>query len=313
MSAVNSAQREGNGRSSVWKIDGIVETLRALRDASLEARHRVHRPTKLPRRHVLATIVENLNTVLFPNRLGSRELTTVTVDYFVGHTLDTTLSELDDEVWRELHFASHDEKDADEQRGQATRIVRAFASQLPEIRALLETDIRAAFEGNPTAGDSDEVLACDPGFTAIVYHRLAHALYTLGAPLVARIIAEIAHTLTGIHIHPGARIGASFSIDYGMGVTIGETAVIGQRVRIYQAVTLGARRSLPGQKVSGPVHPIVEDDVTLYAGASLLGRITIGRGSTIGGNVWLTQDVAPRSNISQAPLRNEDFEAGSGI
>jgi serine O-acetyltransferase len=153
--------------------------------------------------------------------------------------------------------------------------------------------------------------------SAIIHHRIAHELYVLGVPLVPRILSELAHAATGIDIHPGADIGASFFIDHGTGVVIGETCVIGERVRLYQGVTLGAK-SFPtdesGHPKKGiPRHPIVEDDVIIYAGATILGRITIGRGSSIGGNVWLTQSVAPGSRVSQAQVREELFDAGAGI
>lgn len=160
----------------------------------------------------------------------------------------------------------------------------------------------------------DEVLVCYPGITAIAHYRLAHELHRLGTPLLARMISEIAHSVTGIEIHPGAQIGGSFFIDHGTGVVIGETAVIGQRVRLYQAVTLGAKRfpvDEHGALVKGNLrHPIVEDDVVIYAGATILGRITIGRGSTIGGNVWLTRTVPPGSTISQVQARNEVLDGG---
>ena len=143
--------------------------------------------------------------------------------------------------------------------------------------------------------------------TAIIYYRIAHALHGLGAPLVARLISDIAHSLTGIDIHPAAEIGAHFFIDHGTGVVIGETTIIGKRVRLYQAVTLGAKRFTENEQgilVKGePRHPIVEDDVVIYAGATILGRITIGRGSVIGGNVWLTQSVPPGSHVMQAQMR----------
>ncbi len=144
--------------------------------------------------------------------------------------------------------------------------------------------------------------------TAILHYRLAHALHELGAPLLARLVSEIAHSKTGIDIHPGARIGASFFIDHGTGVVIGATAIVGERVRIYQAVTLGARHfptDESGALVKGAArHPIIEDEVVIYAGATILGRITVGRGSTIGGNVWLTRSVPPGSQITQAQTRN---------
>src|SRR5690606_2140091 len=175
----------------------------------------------------------------------------------------------------------------------------------------------AAYEGDPAAHSVDEVLVGYPGIMAITYYRLAHELHLLGVPLIARMISEIAHSSTGIEIHPGARIGGSFFIDHGTGVVIGETAIIGRNVRLYQAVTLGAKRfpvDEHGALVKGiPRHPIVEDDVVIYAGATILGRITIGRGSTIGGNVWLTRSVPPGSHITQAQIRNETFEGGAGI
>jgi serine O-acetyltransferase len=154
----------------------------------------------------------------------------------------------------------------------------------------------------------DEVLLCYPGVLAVIHHRIAHKLYALGVPLVARIISEAAHSSTGIDIHPGAQIGAGFFIDHGTGVVIGETAVIGERVRLYQAVTLGAKR-FPADEAGTlqkglPRHPVVEDDVVIYAGATILGRVTIGRGSTIGGNVWLTRSVPPGSQVTQANSQN---------
>ena len=300
-----------------WDIDAIVAELRQLRDASLAARDRLGRPTRLPSRSVLAGIVENLAAALFPNRLGSHEFSDEAIDYFVGFTLGKALQELVEQVWLELHFVADEDAPSAAQEEQASAIVRELARHLPEIRGLLERDIRAAYEGDPAARSPDEVLACYPGFTAIVHHRLAHALHELGAPLVARIISEIAHSVTGIDLHPGDQIAGSFFIDHGTGVVVGETAVIGERVRLYQAVTLGAKRfeaDESGALIKGHArHPIVEDDVVIYAGATILGRITIGRGSVIGGNVWLTRSVPPGSYITQAKLVNESFDAGLGI
>jgi serine O-acetyltransferase len=300
-----------------WNIDKIVSQLRTLREESLATRRCAGKPVKLPSRTALASIIEGLSAALFPNRLGSQMLVHESIDYFVGHTLEIKLRELVDQVVRELQFVAGQDTASDEQRSLAIDIVHEFATCLPQIRALLETDIQAAYEGDPAARSIDEVLACYPGITATMHHRLAHALYRLNAPLVARIIAEIAHSTTGIDIHPGAQIKGSFFIDHGTGVVIGETAVIGERVRLYHGVTLGAKRfqvDEDGTLVKGNVrHPIVEDDVVIYAGATILGRITIGRGSVIGGNVWLTRSVPPNSNISQAQLRSEIFDGGSGI
>jgi serine O-acetyltransferase len=186
---------------------------------------------------------------------------------------------------------------------KAEGITAAFLARLPEVRRLLATDVQAAYEGDPAATSPDEAIFCYPGILAVTFQRIAHELFVLGVPLIPRIITEHAHSLTGIDIHPGARLGERFFIDHGTGVVIGETCEIGNNVRIYQGVTLGAK-SFPldaeGHPIKGiPRHPVVEDDVTIYSGATVLGRIVIGRGSTIGGNVWLTHAVPPDSRVSQ--------------
>jgi serine O-acetyltransferase len=195
--------------------------------------------------------------------------------------------------------------------------VVAFAKQLPRIRSQLDSDLHAAFRGDPAASSIEEVLVCYPGMKAITDHRFAHALHRLGAPVVARIIAELSHSATGVDIHPGALIGDSFFIDHGSGVVIGGTSIIGRNVRLYQAVTLGAKHfpvDEHGHLVKGePRHPIVEDDVVIYSGATILGRVTIGRGSTIGGNVWLTSSIPPGTTITQAKALSETFGEGGGI
>ncbi|MFA5982856.1 MAG: serine O-acetyltransferase EpsC [Methylococcaceae bacterium] len=300
-----------------WGITGLVEQLSQLRAQSLQIRQRRNPPPKLPSKKILGSIIDNLAAVLFPNRLGLLDLTVEGTDYFVGHTLDSQLRELYKQIRRELQY--RDEKLADSQQihQQALTYTRSFATQLPNIRTLIETDIQAAYEGDPAARNPDEVLICYPGIAAIIHHRIAHVLYQQGLTLVARIISEVAHSITGIDIHPGAQIGESFFIDHGTGVVIGETAIIGNRVRLYQAVTLGAKRFAKdeaGHLIKGNErHPIVEDDVVIYAGATILGRITIGRASTIGGNVWLTHSIPAGSIISQAQVRSECFDGGAGI
>jgi serine O-acetyltransferase len=299
-----------------WGIDAIVAELRGLRIASLDIQKR-HRPTKVPSRKALVSIVEGLGAALFPNRLGPSDLSAEGADYFVGQTLDAALRELLRQISIEFEFASGANGVSAADQSRAVAVTRALLHQLPQIRVLLDTDIRAAYDGDPAATSLEMVLACYPGVAAMIHHRLAHALYILGAPLIARLIAEIAHSSTGIDIHPGAQIGESFFIDHGTGVVIGETAIIGNRVRLYQAVTLGAKRFEVDQDGAllkgGARHPIVEDGVVIYAGATILGRITIGRGSSIGGNVWLTQSVPPGSNITQAKIRTETFDGGGGI
>jgi len=215
------------------------------------------------------------------------------------------------QVRLELHYAVRHQpyQDALGMETDAVKLVQDFSLALPRIRSLLDVDVLAAFDGDPAARSVDEVLLCYPGILAMIHHRLAHQLYTLGVPLLARIVAELAHAQTGIDIHPGAKIGAGLFIDHGTGVVIGETAIIGERVRIYQAVTLGAK-SFPTDVSGKPIkgqdrHPIVEDDVILYAGATVLGRVTIGRGASIGGNVWVTHDVPAGAVITQARAQHE--------
>lgn len=299
---------EHRSTTPVWGIQSLVSELREIRVQSLENRQRRHQPPKLPSRLLLSQIVEQLAAVMFPNRLGFADLNEENIDYFVGHSLDSLLRELTGQLALELQFTAASALSSNDAHGQALALSQQFAQQLPAIRRLLDSDIQAAFEGDPAARSPDEVLVCYPGIIAVLHHRLAHVLYRLNLPLIARMIAELAHSATGIDIHPGAQIGDSFFIDHGTGVVIGETAIIGSRVRIYQAVTLGAKRfekEEDGMLVKGNArHPIVEDDVVIYAGATILGRITIGKGSVIGGNVWLTHSVPADSHISQAQLRS---------
>jgi serine O-acetyltransferase len=288
-----------------WNLDAVVSELRFSREVSHNIRPKgVLRQS--PSREALARILEGLSGALFPTHYGQSELGRENIDYFVGSTLNQALVSLVEQVHRSLLFAG-DLRSHDDIYREASKIVSDFAAELPAIRGTLVGDVRAAFKGDPAATNLYEVLLSYPGTTAIIYHRLANSLYRRGAQLVARLISDIAHSKTAIDIHPGADIGPSFFIDHGTGVVIGETTVIGERVRLYQAVTLGARSFVAdstGALVKGePRHPIVEDDVVIYAGATILGRVTIGRGSVIGGNVWLTHSVPPNSRVSQAQTR----------
>jgi len=301
-------ERKHLRRLAHWDLDLIVAQLRASRASSQDCRREkgIH---ELPSREALARIIDGLFAALFPSHFGRPDLTDEGIDYFVGHTLDATLHELELQIQLELQLEESHTNRPEGNRADAFNVARALAAQLPGVRTLLETDINAAFQGDPAAQSVEEVRFSYPGVRAITHHRLAHELYQLGTPILARMIAELAHSATGIDIHPGARIGESFFIDHGTGVVIGETAIIGNRVRLYQAVTLGAK-TFParedGALVKGVArHPVVEDDVVIYAGATILGRITIGRGSTIGGNVWITHDVPPGSNVTQAKTRHE--------
>jgi serine O-acetyltransferase len=302
---------------ATFDITDIVGALRAVR---ADWRLSQHRSTdsgsrELPSREAMAQWMEALKGVLFPMRLGPPDLRQESEDFYVGHALDAALHALHAQARLELRHearqrpADDDRPSAQAMDAQALAAAQDFARALPDIRRLLDSDVLAAFHGDPAARSVDEVLLCYPGVLAMIHHRIAHCLYRLGLPLLARIAAELAHGQTGIDIHPGASIGGGFFIDHGTGVVIGETAVIGQRVRVYQAVTLGAKRfptDDSGHLRKGlPRHPVVEDDVVIYAGATVLGRVTLGRGATVGGNVWLTHDVPPGGHVTQADSRSE--------
>ena len=291
-----------------WHLGPIIDALRTSRESTHNIRHQ-GRVRELPSREVLTQVVNGVSAALFPTHYGRPDLNDESIDYFVGDTLNVTLDRLVEQVRRALRFSPQFDEDQEPALAERARaITHEFARSLPAIRALLGSDVQAALAGDPAASSVAEIMLCYPGTIAILYHRLAHCLHRLGVPFLARLIADIGHSLTGIDIHPAAQIGGSFFIDHGTGVVIGETAVLGERVRLYQAVTLGAKRfpvDANGALVKGaPRHPIVEDDVVIYAGATILGRITVGAGSTIGGNVWLTQGVPPGSNVSQAQSRN---------
>ena len=305
---------------SFFELDAVVARLRAQRERWRDAQGRSKEPggRELPSHEALRAIIADLRGALFPMRLGPPDLRQEAEDFYIGHTLNSLLHALLQQVKLELrHRARHTGGVVPDLDELALAIVRDFAAGLPDTRALLDSDVIAAYNGDPAAGSVDEILLCYPGIVAITHHRLAHSLYLLGVPLLARIVAEISHAHTGIDIHPGAQIGAGFFIDHGTGVVIGETAVIGERVRLYQAVTLGAKRfeaDANGELRKGlPRHPIVEDDVVIYAGATILGRVTIGHGATIGGNVWLTRSVPAGSKITQATTRDDTVSQGSSI
>lgn len=288
-------------------LNPVVQALRVSREETNKIRHRGS-VRELPSRVALTEVLEGLSAALFPTHYGRQDLTEESIDYFVGTTLHTALSTLTEQVRRGLSFLpGFEDAPPAALAARARDITRSLADQLAEIRALLVSDVLAAYQGDPAATSTSEILLCYPGITAIIHYRLAHALHGLGAPFVARMITELAHSATGIDIHPAAVIGKSFFIDHGTGVVIGATAIIGDNVRLYQAVTLGAKRfpaDPDGRLVKGePRHPILEDNVVVYAGATILGRITVGRDSTIGGNVWLTHSVPPGSSITQAQSR----------
>lgn len=304
---------------ATFDIVNIAQSLHDARQNWRKAQGRVSEPggREFPSRDALATIIESLKGVLFPMRLGPPDLRQESENFHVAHALDEALHSLLKQVRLELKYNAGLNGALDQDiEDDALSATRAFSTALPTIRNLLDSDVLAAYQGDPAARSVDEVLLCYPGVLAMIHYRLGHQLYALGLPLLARIVTELAHGATGIDIHPGAKIGPGFFIDHGTGVVIGETAIIGERVRVYQAVTLGAKRfptDAEGNLQKGlPRHPVVEDDVVIYAGATILGRITLGKGAVIGGNVWLTHDVPPGGRIAQAESREGAFANGIG-
>jgi serine O-acetyltransferase len=258
---------------------------------------------EFPSRQAVAGLVDDLRAVLFPGFFGPSELTAETLRFHVGAALDRILHVLQEQILRGFRVVGEAEA-GESAKDRSWRVARAFVERLPEVKKALGADVEAAYAGDPALVNPEEAIYCYPGILAITSQRLAHELWLLGVPLLPRMITEHAHSSTGIDIHPGARIGEGFFIDHGTGVVIGETAVIGRGVRIYQGVTLGAK-SFPLDADGNPIkgvdrHPIVEDDVVIYANATVLGRVTIGRGATIGGNVWVTRDVAPGSMVAKS-------------
>lgn len=220
---------------------------------------------------------------------------------------------LPDQIYFGMTFSLENDCDL---KIRSRELAASFMNKIPEIKRLLATDVKAVFDNDPAARNTNEVILCYPAIRAMLHHRIAHALFVLGIPILPRIISEMAHSETGIDIHPGAHIGEYFSIDHGTGVVIGQTAIIGSHVCLYQGVTLGARSFTldnEGKPIDLPRHPIIEDHVTIYSNATILGRITIGARSVIGGNIWVTYNVPPDSRIVQQQARDISFKDGAGI
>jgi serine O-acetyltransferase len=255
----------------------------------------------LPSRAEVESLLDDLVSILFPGYFVRDQLDELTARYFVGERCARVLRGLERSIARALCETLHDDQPpcAQEDIGlRAHELAIALVQDIPAIRALLDTDVRAALQGDPAARSAAEVILSYPGVQAIAVHRVAHRLYELGVPLIPRMLSELVHSRTGIDIHPGARIGRSFFIDHGTGVVVGETTVIGEHVKLYQGVTLGALSVAPDAKPQEQRHPTLEDHVTIYAGATILGgRTVIGQGSTIGGNVWLTRSVPPGTTV----------------
>ena len=283
-------------------IDSIVERLRLIRTVSQQRRYPGRPIPRLPSKHEIIQILLDTVGVLYPRHHGPAGLTADETDAHIQRMLGSIRQRLQHQILYEWLLA--EDSDPLILGPRAAEAAQAFIESLVRVRDLHDTDILAAYSGDPSAKSLDEIVFCFPGVDAVLRHRIAHELYRLGATMAARIMSEYSHERTGIDIHPGAKAGPAFFIDHGTGVVIGETAVIGRNVRLYQQVTLGAKRFEAddnGDLVKGqPRHPVLEDDVVIYAGATILGRVTIGRGSIIGGGVWLTEGTPPGTVVTQA-------------
>ncbi len=281
--------------------------------------HRHYPDQPMPSSRTLGEIVDLLREIIFPGYFGDSPTRPGSINYYIGVNVEKLYDLLRQQIYAGLCFDCHytNREDLLLRKDQAAEITLKFIGKLPVIRHLLATDAASAYEGDPAAQSSAEVIFCYPAIRAITNYRIAHELLQLEVPLIPRIISEMAHSETGIDIHPRARIGHHFTIDHGTGVVIGATCIIGNHVKIYQGVTLGAK-SFPLDEDGNPIkgierHPIVEDNVIIYAQATILGRVTVGANSIIGGNVWLTSSVPAGSKIIQEKFRHSGFVWGDGI
>ncbi len=284
-------------------FDGIIDKLSNGSEFDV-VHHRSLRQIPLPSAEGLNSAMECLKQIIFPGFYGKTHIKKENIRYHIGSLLHQAFGILSKQINRGLCFDCTDlSKSCGDCEDQARKITAGFITKLPEIKRMLAEDVIAAYNGDPAAKSFGEAIFCYPSIQALTHHRVAHEILKYDVPLIPRIISEMAHADTGIDIHPGAQIGERFFIDHGTGVVIGETAVIGNNVQLYQGVTLGAK-SFPldenGKPIKGiPRHPIVEDDVIIYSNSTVLGRITIGKGAVVGGNMWITKDVPAGAKIIQ--------------
>jgi serine O-acetyltransferase len=268
----------------------------------------------LPKINKIEEIVNLVKSILFPGFFGDAEINEHTRQYYVKLYIDKLAAILNEQICTSICFQSNK---LDCMGKLSSELTIAFIDKLPEIKRLLATDVKAVYDGDPAATNNEEVIFCYPAIRAMINYRIAHELLLMGIPVLPRIITELAHSSTGIDIHPGAKIGEYFSIDHGTGVVIGETCVIGNHVRLYQGVTLGAKGFKLDDKgipLNIPRHPILEDNVVVYSNSTVLGRITIGHHTIIGGNIWQVNSVPPYSRIIQKKaVTSSSFSDGLGI
>ena len=286
--------------------DALREAVERLSDEGSYAQlfHAYCEEEELPSGKVLQSLVELCRAILFPGYYGQARITGQTIRFHTGVSIEQLFEELSKQIYAGLCLANTSQTTSSQAaKATAERIAEEFISSLPELRSLLATDAEAMFDSDPAAQNPGEVIFCYPGFRAICNYRIAHVLYRLEVPFIPRMITEMAHSETGIDIHPGATIGHHFSIDHGTGIVIGETSVIGDYVRIFQGVSLAGAKLPPDEKgntIRGIArHPILGDYVTVYSNATLIGKIHIGDGATICGNVWVAEDVPAGATVSQ--------------
>ncbi|MBB3187935.1 serine O-acetyltransferase [Microbacter margulisiae] len=280
----------------------ITESIRKLADyKSFKVLcHQQHEGTPMPSLATLEEIVHLSRSIIFPGYFGNAAVDRATIKYHIGMEVERLYQLLSEQIMAGLCFSCSEPPP----QSHASSIAATFIERLPQLRQMLADDVIATYLGDPASKSYGEVIFCYPALRAISNYRIAHELLVLGVPLIPRIISELAHSETGIDIHPGAVIGNSFTIDHGTGVVIGETTIIGNHVKLYQGVTLGAK-SFPldekGNPIKGiPRHPVIEDDVIIYSNSTILGRVTVGKGAIIGGNIWIDTDIEPGAKIIQA-------------
>lgn len=272
----------------------------------------------LPSVEQVERIVTLVKSIIFPDYTGKRQSDEAIRSFNIGEHMVELQRRLTKQIAHGLQFCEDCQqiKTKEWAYEEAERLSLDFIDTLPDIKRILYTDVQAMFDNDPAAPNYGEVIFCYPIVNTMIHYRIAHRLHELNVPVIPRIITEQAHSMTGIDIHPGAKIGEYFAIDHGTGVVIGETCIIGNHVTLYQGVTLGAKSfkyDANGNMLNIPRHPIIEDYVTVYSNASILGRITIGHHSVIGGNIWVTNDVPPHSRIQQSKAVDAAFDGGLGI
>ena len=301
--------------------DGLNEVLQrnVAKLSKLSDRERDMMPAGLapmPSVEEVRRIVSLCKDIIFTDYFHKRQSDEKMRSYHIGVSMDELYTLLKRQIARGMQFCEDCDCTEDAVLRAAEDLALKFIDELPEVKRLLYTDVEAMFQSDPAATNYGEVIYCYPVMNTMTHYRIAHVLHKMQVPVIPRIITEQAHSKTGIDIHPGAEIGEYFAIDHGTGVVIGETAIIGNHVSLYQGVTLGAksfRYDENGNMLNIPRHPIIEDHVTVYSNASILGRITIGHDSVIGGNIWVTSNVPPYSRIQQSRAIDASFQGGLGI